>query len=103
MTATLMLAVVDRHEGDLARVAASLSLSRAATHDRVAEARLSSRSLTRTLANVEVAPDTWRRMTARMLLAVIDEAPSVQAAAQVLGLPQRELRSLVRGARRAVA
>ena len=99
MTEALLLAVVDRHDGDLARVAATLGMSDATARERIASARLGSQPSTRTLASVEIAPDTWDRMTARMLLAVVDEAPSTQAAAYILGLTRRDLRDLLRRAR----
>ncbi|WP_106093308.1 hypothetical protein [Enhygromyxa salina] len=99
MTLELLLAIVDRSDGDLARGAETVGMSEAAIRRAVADARAANLPKFYAVVRIEVEPDSWKRMLARMLLAVIDEACSLASAAAVLGLRKSALRGRVRRAR----
>ncbi|PRQ05122.1 hypothetical protein [Enhygromyxa salina] len=99
MTIELLFAVVDRCDGDLARAAETMGMSEATMRRTVADARAANLRKFYAVVRIEVEPDSWKRMLARMLLAVIDEASSLASAAAVLGLRKSALRGRVRRAR----
>jgi hypothetical protein len=94
-----LFAVVDRCNGDLARAAETLGMSEVAVWRAVADARVANLPKIYAVVCIEIEPDSWKRMLARMLLAVIDEASSLASAAAVLGLRKSALRGRVRRAR----
>jgi DNA-binding protein Fis len=99
MTIGLLFAVVDRCDGDLAHAAETTGMSEATMRRAVADARAADLPKFYAVVRIEVEPDSWKRMLARMLLAVIDEASSLASAAAVLGLRKSALRGRVRRAR----
>lgn len=102
MTTRLLLSVVERHDGELARVAESLGLSEADTRERVEAARAMNLPRIRSTAVLEVVPLRWEVMLARMVLEVVEIAPSLPAAAYMLGITSEQLRGLVGQGRRLV-
>ena len=100
MTARLLLLVVERHEGDLERVAASLGLSEVDTRERVGAVNRLNLPRIQSTAMLEVAPERWEVMVGQMVLEVVEMAPSFPAAAYVLGITSEQLVRLVTQAKR---
>lgn len=100
MTMELLLAVVESCNGDLGRAATKVGMSTTTMQSAFAEANAVNLPQFYAAVQVEVQTDLWKRMLARMLLAVVDEAPTIAGAAAVLGLRRSALRGRVRRARR---
>lgn len=98
MKAALLLAIAERNGGHVSAIADQLALPEDAVRNLLSDARRVC-PIPSSVANIALETDRWEAMVARMLLAVVEIAPSQPAAGHLLGLTRREIRTAVHNAR----